>query len=68
MMAEIMFVTDRLRRPEYHDNEINDGSLLMSAQKSSAGNVAPLTASLSPMPSVRPANTHRDTHLFLKGW
>lgn len=79
MIAVIIFVTDRLRRPEYYDNDINDGSLLMCVRKSSVGNVAPLTASLSPLPSVLPANTHtgarahtgththRRTHMFLKG-
>lgn len=58
MIAVIIFVTDRLRRPEYYDNDINDGSLLMCVRKNSVGNVAPLTVTLSPMPSVLPANTH----------
>lgn len=58
MIAVIIFVTDRLHRPEYYDNDINDGSLLMCVRKSSVGNVAPLTASFNPMPSVLPANTH----------
>lgn len=62
MIAVIIFVTDRLRRPEYYDNDINDGSLLMCVRKNSVGNVAPLTVTLSPMPSVLPANTHTRTH------